>query len=233
MDLGDRIEVHFRSVGQAGEQLRSFPFHPRESLREQPLVALGVAIIELHMRVGEHEAGSRRLAGINALYRHGPAGVHVRHAAMVEQQTIFDVEEPETLAQRRDVLLFGPEHEFACGGMQAIRSDDEVVAAAGSVAEGHLDPLAVVVECGNPHAETVIDVIANGLVQDAGERAPVDLDLAAEHLGGQAADFPAPAVDEYERAHAGGVRPHRVEQTHLLEHRERRPAKVDSLPAGA
>ena len=63
-------------------------------------------------------------------------------------QTVFDVEEPETLTQLCDVTLFGPEHESACAGMQAVRSDDEIVAAGGSAfAEGHVDAAAVVVEC--------------------------------------------------------------------------------------
>jgi hypothetical protein len=130
-------------------------------------------------------------------------------------------------------MLFGSEHESACAGMQAVRSDDEVVAAGGFVAESHVDPAAVVVECADPHAETVIDVVADGLVEDAVERAPVNLDLAADHFGGQAPDFSTPAVDECERAHAGGSRLHLVEQAHLLEHRERGTTKIDSLPAGA
>ncbi len=117
--------------------------------------------------------------------------------------------------------------------MQAVGSDDEIVAAGGSVAEGHVDPAAVVVECANAHAEAVSDVVADGFVEDAGQRSPVNLDLAADHLGGQAPDFSTPAVDEYERAHAGGSRFHLVEQAHLFEHRERGTAKVDGLPAGA
>ena len=152
---------------------------------------------------------------------------------MIEPQTVFDVEEPETLTQLRDVVFFGTEHESARAGMQTVRRDDEIVAAGGSVAEGHIDSPAVVIECGNAHAEAVIDVVADGFVQDAGERSPVNLDLTADHFGGQAADLPTPAVDECQRSHAGGSRSHLVEQTHLLEHRERGAAKVDSLSAGS
>ncbi len=117
--------------------------------------------------------------------------------------------------------------------MQAVGADDEIVAGCGSVAEGHVDLPAVVVECADPHAEAVTDVVADGFIEDAGQRSPVNLDLAADHFGGQTPDFSAPAVDECERAHAGGSRFHLVEQAHLLEHRERGTAEVDGLPAGA
>src|SRR5271156_2402205 len=102
---------------------------------------------------------------------------------MVEPQAVFDVEESETLAELRDVLVFGAEHQPARARVQPVRPYDEVVAARRRVAEGHVDPLAVVVECRNTNAEAIIDV-AHGVVQDAGEVAPVNLQLAADDFGG-------------------------------------------------
>ena len=94
---------------------------------------------------------------------------------MVHPQTVFDVEEPETLAQLGDVPLLRAEHQSAHAGVQPVRSDDEVVAARRAVAEARCDPLAVVVDCRNANAEAVIDVVTHGFVQDAGQRAPVNL----------------------------------------------------------
>src|SRR5438270_3902865 len=102
---------------------------------------------------------------------------------MIEPQPVLDIEEPETLTQLRDVVLFGTEHESARAGMQTVRRDDEIEAAGGSVTEGHVDSPAVVIECGNTQAEAIIDVLADGVVQDAGESAPVNLDLTADHFG--------------------------------------------------
>src|ERR1700734_4053367 len=99
---------------------------------------------------------------------------------MVKPQTVFDVEESETLTQLGDVPLFRAEHQPARAGVQPIRADDEVVAARRPIAEGRVDPLAVVGEGRNTNAEAVIDVVAHGFVQDASEIAPANLHLAAD-----------------------------------------------------
>jgi hypothetical protein len=86
------------------------------------------------------------------------AGIDIRHAAVVKPQPVFDIEESETLTQLSDVLLFRAEHQPAGGGVQPVRADDEVVAARRAVAEGYVDPFAVVIEGRNANAEAVIDV---------------------------------------------------------------------------
>ena len=94
------------------------------------------------------------------------------------------VKEPEALHQLRDVPLFRTENQTAHAGVQPIRPDYEVIAAGRGVAEGHVDPLSVVLEGRNANAEAVIDILADGFVQDAGEVAPEDLQLAADDFGG-------------------------------------------------
>src|SRR6202044_630781 len=117
-------------------------------------------------RIAEEQARSGRLVRVDALQSRGSAGIDVGHAAMVKPQTVFDVEESETLTQLGDVQFFRAERRPARAGVQPIRADDEVVASRRSIAEGHVDPLAVVGEGRNTNAEAVMDVVADGFVQD-------------------------------------------------------------------
>jgi len=90
----------------------------------------------------------------------------------------------QNTGQLCDVLLFGTEHQAAHAGVQPISPDYEVVCARRCVAEGRFDPFSVVGEGRDSDAEAVIDVLAHGFVQDAGEVAPEDLQLAADDFGG-------------------------------------------------
>jgi hypothetical protein len=91
---------------------------------------------------------------------------------------------PETLSQLRDALLFQAENQAAHARVQPISANYEVIAARRCVAEGDVDPLSVVLDGRDMNAEAVIDILTDGFVQDAGQVAPEDFQLAADDFGG-------------------------------------------------
>lgn len=94
--------------------------------------------------------------------------------------------------------------------MQPISPDYQVVGGRRCIAEGRFDPFSVVVHGRDPNAEAIIDVVAHGFVQDAGEVTPENLQLAADDFGGQSTDLLTAFVDEDERTHPRGTRSHRA-----------------------
>jgi hypothetical protein len=80
--------------------------------------------------------------------------------------------------------------------VQAIRADDQVEVTDLSTVEGHADAIAVVRDCANAVAENRLDVIAERAVDDGGQLASGDADVAAtgpanEQLGIESGDAPA------------------------------------------
>ena len=67
--------------------------------------------------------------------------------------------------------------------MRPISPDHEVECARRCVAEGRFDPFPVFAKRGDSDVEPVIDVLAHGFVQDAGEVTPEDLELATDDFG--------------------------------------------------
>ena len=132
-----------------------------------------------------------------------------------------------------DELLFRPECQAAHPGMDTVRADHQVEPARRTVFEFDLDGIGGFTQRADRIAEHVSAVPGRESVEDLGEIAPQDLDIAAGEVAGHAGLFPAAGIDEDHIGGPGTAPPDLVVDTHPLEHPALHgPLEVDGLTAG-
>src|SRR5262249_53263436 len=103
------------------------------------------------------------------------------------------------------------------GGAQSVRADDEVEPARGPVRERDVDPARVLRHAGDVVAEDVLGGARAVAVQDPGQVAALDLNVAAEQHGRERGQAAAARVDHRLVAHSGLAGPDVAEHAHALQ----------------
>lgn len=137
------------------------------------------------------------------------------------------------MAEVGDVVGIRTEGQAPDVRVQAVGADDEVEAAGRGVAEGDVHAGGRLGEGGDGVPEGVLGPGGErGLVQDPGEVAAQDLDVAARELGRKVQELATVGVDEGHRAAAGPNTVQLVEDPHPAKNAELGlPPEVDGLAA--
>jgi hypothetical protein len=119
-------------------------------------------------------------------------------------------------------------------GVQAVGTHHEVEGAGLRVVERDLHAVGGFGQRGDPVAEDVLGVLVGPVVQDAGEVAAQDLDLATGELRGQRHPRPTGGIHHHPLGPPGLLAAHLVEDAHPAHNGQvRLAAQVDGLPAFA
>ena len=136
-----------------------------------------------------------------------------------------------------DVPLARPEDHRPQRRVQPVGPDHQVEAPPVAAGEGHVDPVRVLGELGDPVAEDVLDSVAGVVVQHLGQVPAQDLDLrdvavAAVVVGAVGLQDVPVRVHHVRARGVGAGRAHRRVQTHPTDDLLGHPARVHRLPAG-
>ena len=121
--------------------------------------------------------------------------------------------------------------------MQAVGADDQIEAPPTAAREGHIDPVGILGQVGDPVPEDVLDPVAGVVVKHLGEAPPQDLYLGdvpvpAVVVGSVGCQHLAVRVHGVRAGRIGACRPHGSVEPHPPDHLFRHPASVYRLPTG-
>jgi len=236
--LGDLVEVEVRGGVQVREDARGPPAEARHPLAQQPLLGLDVAVVDLEVGVGEGQHGHRPGGVGERPQACRPPGLLVVDQPAVHLELVGHGVEGQHHPEVAEVLLARPEDHRPQAGVQPVGPDHQVEAAPVAGREGHVDPVGVLGELGDPVAEQVLDAVAGVLVEHLGQVPAQDLDLrdvpvAAVVVGAVGLQHVPVRVDGVRARGVGAGRAHLLVQPHPHDDLFGHPARVDGLPAGA
>ena len=177
--LGDLVEVEVRGVVEVREDARGQPAHVVHLLAQQAFVGRDVAVVDVKVGRGEGEHGHRPggvLDGPQAGGAPGPGFLVVDQPAVQPELVGHGVEGHHAPEVAHEPLV-RPEDHRAQRRVQPIRPDHQVEAPPVAAGEGHVDPVRVLGELGDPVAEEVLDAVAGVVVEHPGQVPAQDLDL--------------------------------------------------------
>lgn len=186
---------------------------------------LDVVAVEVHRLGGEDEERGR----LGSAERHHPAGLVVHHVAV----TRTEVGQRVVVTEEAHVVGLGAEGEPPHVGVDAVGAHHEVEGTRRAALEGDVHAARRVGQRGDGVAEDVLAVFLGPLVQQGGEVAAEDLNVAAGELAGHDRQPSAVRVDDDLVGSAGLAPPHLPEDSHPLQHDAvGLTLEVDGLAAG-
>src|SRR6516225_3370867 len=153
---------------------------------------------------------------------------------MIEAEGVGHIETRDAQAKIVPEPLLLPESQAAHGGVQSVRADDEVEPARCTVRERDVDTVRILRHAGDVVAEDILGGARTPVVQDPGQVAALDLDVAAEQYRRERGQPAAARVDHRLVAHAGLAAADVVKHAHPLQQGKLVAAEVHrGGPAGA
>src|SRR4029453_12855578 len=168
----------------------------------------------------------------------GPSGHAVHQLPAVEVQVAGGGEDGHGGAEVADERRLLAECHPADSGVHAVGPHDQVEAARLAALEGDLDAVLALADVGDGVVEEVLDVVAGGGVEDAGQVAAQGLDLGdgaarvAQEVEGHAGQPLVGGVDVGHAAGPGVGLADLVEDAHAVDDLAGRAPQVDRLAAG-
>jgi hypothetical protein len=219
------------------QDARGRPAEAGHPLAQQALLGLDVAVVDVEVGIGEGQHGHRPGDVLEGPQAGRAPGLLVVDQPAVDPELVGHGVEGQHHSEVADELLAGPEDHRSQRRVQPVRPDHQVEAASVAAREGHVDPVRVLGELGDPVAEYVLDAVAGVVVEHLGQVPTQDLDLRDEPVAAvivRAEGLQHVPVDVH-GVGAGGVgagRAHRRVQPHAPDDLLGHPARVHRLPTG-
>ncbi len=235
--LGDLVEVEVRGVVQVRQDARGQPAEAGHPLAQQALLGLDVAVVDVEVGGGEGQHGHRPGGVLEGPQAGRAPGLLVVDQPAVQPELVGHGVEGQHHPEVADELLARPEDHRPQRRVQPVRPDHQVEAPPVAAREGHVDPVRVLGELGDPVAEDVLDTVAGVVVEHLGQVPAQDLDLrdvpvAAVVVRAEGLQHVPVRVHGVRAGGLGAGRAYRRVQPHPPDDLLGHPARVHRLPTG-